>query len=195
MTPDTFLLIGLGNPGREYKDSRHNFGFMLIDRLCVRLNARGMKMQSKAIVISTMHAERKLILSKPQTYMNLSGQSVQGLAHFYKIPLTNMMVLSDDLDLPFGTIRIRASGGPGGQRGMASIIEHLGSKDFPRLRLGIGRPPGRMQAADYVLQDFSREDLKNLSEVLDRAADAALTFVTEGLNAAMNKFNGGLNIE
>ena len=195
MTPDTFLLIGLGNPGREYKDSRHNFGFMLIDRLCVRLNARGMKMQSKAIVISTTHAERKLILAKPQTYMNLSGQSVQGLAHFYKIPLTNMMVLSDDLDLPFGTIRIRASGGPGGQRGMASIIEHLGSKDFPRLRLGIGRPPGRMEAADYVLQDFSREDLKNLSEVLDRAADAALTFVTEGLNAAMNKFNGGLNIE
>ena len=195
MTPDPFLLIGLGNPGREYKDSRHNFGFMLVDRLCVRLNARGMKMQSKAIVISTTHEERKLILAKPQTFMNLSGQSVQGLAHFYKIPLTNMMVLSDDLDLPFGTIRIRASGGPGGQRGMASIIEQLGTQDFPRLRLGIGRPPGRMQPADYVLQDFSREDLKNLSEVLDRAADAALTFVTEGLNAAMNKFNGGPNID
>lgn len=190
MTLDTFLLIGLGNPGREYKDSRHNFGFMLVDRLCVRLNARGMKMQSKAIVISATHEERKLILAKPQTFMNLSGQSVQGLAHFYKIPLTNIMVLSDDLDLPFGTIRIRASGGPGGQRGMASIIEHLGTQDFPRLRLGIGRPPGRMDAADYVLQDFSRADLKNLSDVLDRAADAALTFVTEGLNAAMNKFNG-----
>ena len=192
---DTFLLIGLGNPGREYKDSRHNFGFMLVDRLCVRLNARGMKMQSKAIVISAIHEERKLILAKPQTFMNLSGQSVQGLAHFYKIPLTNLMVLSDDLDLPFGAIRIRASGGPGGQRGMASIIEQLGTQDFPRLRLGIGRPPGRMQPADYVLQDFSREDLKNLSEVLDRAADAALTFVTEGLNAAMNKFNGGPNID
>lgn len=192
MTLDTFLLIGLGNPGREYKDSRHNFGFMLVDRLCVRLNARGMKMQSKAIVISAIHEERKLILAKPQTFMNLSGQSVQGLAHFYKIPLTNMMVLSDDLDLPFGTIRIRASGGPGGQRGMASIIERLGTQDFPRLRLGIGRPPGRMEAADYVLQDFSRADLKDLSEVLDRAADAALTFVTEGLNAAMNKFNGNL---
>ena len=190
MTLDPFLLIGLGNPGREYKDSRHNFGFMLVDRLCVRLNARGMKMQSKAIVISAIHEERKLILAKPQTFMNLSGQSVQGLAHFYKIPLTNLMVLSDDLDLPFGAIRIRASGGPGGQRGMASIIERLGTQDFPRLRLGIGRPPGRMEAADYVLQDFSRADLKNLSEVLDRAADAALTFVTEGLNAAMNKFNG-----
>lgn len=190
-----YLLIGLGNPGREYKDSRHNFGFMLVDRLCVRLNARGMKMQSKAIVISAAHEERKLILAKPQTFMNLSGQSVQGLAHFYKVPLTNLMVLSDDLDLPFGTIRIRASGGPGGQRGMASIIERLGTKDFPRLRLGIGRPPGRMNPADYVLQDFSRDDLKNLSEVLDRAADAALAFVTEGLNSAMNKFNGGTNTE
>lgn len=195
MTPDTFLLIGLGNPGREHKDSRHNFGFMLIDRLCVRLNARGMKMQSKAIVITAIHEERKLILAKPQTYMNLSGQSVQGLAHFYKIPAANLMVLSDDLDLPFGAIRIRASGGPGGQRGMASIIERLGTKDFPRLRLGIGRPPGRMDPADYVLQDFSRADLKDLSEILDRAADAVLTFVTEGLNAAMNKFNGDSNIE
>jgi PTH1 family peptidyl-tRNA hydrolase len=187
---ENFILIGLGNPGREYKDSRHNFGFMLIDRLCVRLNARGMKMQSKAIVISATHAERKLILAKPQTYMNLSGQSVQGLAHFYKIPLTNLMVLSDDLDLPFGTIRIRASGGAGGQRGLLSIIERLGSKDFPRLRLGVGRPPGRMEPADYILQDFSRQDLSALSEILDRGADAVLTFVAEGLNAAMNKFNG-----
>jgi PTH1 family peptidyl-tRNA hydrolase len=195
MTPDPFLLVGLGNPGREYKDSRHNFGFMLIDRLCVRLNARGMKMQSKAIVISATHAERKLILAKPQTYMNLSGASVQGLAHFYKIPLTNLMVLSDDLDLPFGTIRIRASGGAGGQRGLLSIIERLGSKDFPRLRLGVGRPPGRMEPADYILQDFSRQDLAALSEILDRGADAVLTFVTEGLNAAMNKFNGGSVVE
>lgn len=190
MTPDTYLLIGLGNPGREYRDSRHNVGFMLIDRLCVRLNARGMKMQSKAIVISTTYEERRLILAKPQTYMNLSGQSVQGLAHFYKIPLTNLMILSDDIDLPYGTIRIRAQGGAGGQRGMGSVIERLGTKEFPRLRIGIGRPPGRMDPADYVLQDFSKEDMKALSEILDRAADAALEFVVNGLNAAMNKFNG-----
>ncbi|MEW6242241.1 MAG: aminoacyl-tRNA hydrolase, partial [Chloroflexota bacterium] len=176
MAPDTYLLIGLGNPGREYRDSRHNVGFMLIDRLCVRLNARGMKMQSKAIVISTTHEERRLILAKPQTYMNLSGQSVQGLAHFYKIPLTNLMILSDDIDLPYGTIRIRAQGGAGGQRGMGSVIERLGTKEFPRLRIGIGRPPGRMDPADYVLQDFSKEDMKALSEILDRAADAALEF-------------------
>ena len=191
MTPElTYLLIGLGNPGREYADTRHNFGFMLIDRLAVRLNARGMKVQSKAIVMNTAYEERKLILAKPQTYMNLSGQSVQGLIHFYRIPFTNVMILSDDLDLPFGTIRIRASGGPGGQRGLSSILERLGTKDVPRLRLGIGRPPGRMDPANYVLQNFSRNDLQAISEILDRAADATLEFVKNGLNSAMNKFNG-----
>ncbi|RJP55065.1 MAG: aminoacyl-tRNA hydrolase [Anaerolineaceae bacterium] len=192
MTLDTFLLIGLGNPGREYKDNRHNIGFMLIDRLAVRLNARGMKLQSKAIVTSGLYEERKLILAKPQTYMNLSGGSVQGLLNFYKIPSENLMVAHDDLDIPLGTIRIRPSGGAGGQRGMASTIERLGTKDFPRLRLGIGRPPGRMDPAAYVLQDFSRADLLIVSETLDRAADAVLTFVAEGLNAAMNKFNGSV---
>ncbi len=194
MTPEnSFLLIGLGNPGREYNSTRHNIGFMLIDLLCLRLNARGIKLQSKAIVISTVYEERRIIFAKPQTYMNLSGQSVQGLLHFYKIPIENLLVAHDDLDLPFGTIRIRPAGGPGGQRGMASTIEKLGTKDFPRLRLGIGRPPGRMDPKDYVLQDFSKDDMKLLPEVLDRAADAALEFITSGLNAAMNKFNGGLS--
>jgi len=192
MTLDTFLLVGLGNPGREYKDTRHNFGFMLIDRIAVRLNARGMKVQSHAIVMTTTYEDRKLILAKPQTFMNLSGQSVQGLAHFYKVPFTNMLVLSDDLDIPFGTIRIRASGGPGGQRGMASIIEKLGTKDFPRLRLGIGRPPGRMDPAAYVLQSFSRDEMQTLSEVLDHGAEAVFAFVTHGLNKAMNEFNGSV---
>lgn len=190
MTLDTFLLIGLGNPGREYQNNRHNYGFMLIDRIAVRLNARGMKVQSKAIVTDAIYEDRKLILAKPQTYMNLSGQSVQGLVNFYKIPLTNVMILSDDLDLPFGTIRIRASGGPGGQRGLSNILERLGTKDVPRLRLGIGRPPGRMDPAYYVLQNFSRDDLRSISEILDRAADAALEYVKNGLDAAMNKFNG-----
>jgi PTH1 family peptidyl-tRNA hydrolase len=192
MTPDTYLLIGLGNPGREYRDSRHNIGFMLIDRLIVRLNARGMKVQSKAIVTTATYEERKLILAKPQTYMNLSGQSAQGLLHFYKLPMENMLVAHDDLDIPFGTIRIRPKGGPGGQGGMASTIEKLGTKDFPRLRIGIGRPAGRMDPSDYVLQNFSRDEVKMLSEVIDRAADAALTFVADGLNKAMNKYNGSI---
>jgi len=195
MTPETtYLLIGLGNPGREYRDTRHNVGFMLIDRLIVRLNARGMKVQSKAIVINATYEERKLILAKPQTYMNLSGQSAQGLLSFYKLPVENMLIAHDDLDIPFGTIRIRPKGGPGGQGGMASTIEQLGTKDFPRLRIGIGRPPGRMDPAAYVLQNFSREEMKVLSEVVDRAADAALEFVKSGLNAAMNKYNGSIEL-
>jgi peptidyl-tRNA hydrolase, PTH1 family len=191
MTPESsYLLIGLGNPGREYINTRHNIGFMLIDRLTIRLDARGMKMQSNAIVITAQYQERKLILAKPQTYMNLSGQSVQGLAHFYKIPLENLLVAHDDLDIPFGTIRIRPTGGPGGQRGMASTIEKLGTKEFPRLRLGIGRPPGRMDPKAYVLQDFSKEEMKLIPDILDRSTDAAFEFILKGLNAAMNKFNG-----
>ena len=193
MTPDNmYLLIGLGNPGREYRDTRHNVGFMFIDWLCVRLNARGMKVQSKAIVTSAAYQDRKLVLAKPQTYMNLSGQSAQGLLHFYKIPMENMLIAHDDLDIPFGTIRIRPKGGPGGQGGMASTIEKLGTKDFPRLRIGIGRPPGRMDPAAYVLQNFSRDEMKTLPEILDRATDAALEFVGNGLNAAMNKYNGSI---
>jgi len=189
---ETYLIIGLGNPGREYKDTRHNIGFMLIDQLAEKIGARGMKVQSKAIVISGLHQERKLILAKPQTYMNLSGHSVQGLLHFYKIPHTHLLVAHDDLDIPYGTIRIRPTGGPGGQRGMANTIELLGTKDFPRLRLGIGRPPGRMDPKDYVLQDFSKDELKLMPELLSRATDAALEFVMNGLNAAMNKYNGDI---
>ena len=185
-----FLIIGLGNPGREYKDNRHNFGFMLVDRLCVRLDARGMKLQSKAIVITTQRDDNRLILAKPQTYMNLSGQSVQGLLNFYKIPLERMLLVHDDLDLPFGAIRLRPGGGPGGQRGVASIIQQLNTQDFPRLRLGIDRPPGRMDPADYVLQDFSIAQREILNQVLDLAADAALTFVNDGLDRAMNRYNG-----
>jgi PTH1 family peptidyl-tRNA hydrolase len=195
MTPETtYLLIGLGNPGREYRDNRHNLGFMVIDRLIVRLNARGMKVQSKAIVTTVTYEDRKLILAKPQTYMNLSGSSIQGLAHFYKVPIENILVAYDDLDLPFGTIRLRPGGGAGGQKGFASAIEKLGTTDVARLRLGIGRPPGRMDPAAYVLQDFSREEMKVLSEVVDRAAEAALTFVVDGLNKAMNKYNGSVEI-
>jgi peptidyl-tRNA hydrolase, PTH1 family len=190
----TYLLIGLGNPGREYRDNRHNFGFMLIDRLIVRLNARGMKVHSKAIITTATYQDRKLILAKPQTYMNLSGQSIQGLVNFYKLPFENVLVAFDDLDLPFGTIRLRPGGGAGGQKGFASAIEKLGTKDIARLRLGIGRPPGRVDPAAYVLQDFSREEKKTLSEIVDRAADAALTFVVDGLDKAMNKYNGSVEV-
>lgn len=189
---DTYLIVGLGNPGREYRDNRHNIGFMLIDHLAVRLNAQGMRLQSQALVVSATYEGRKILLAKPQTYMNLSGQAVQGLVRFYKLPLQNLLVAHDDLDLPLGTLRLRPGGGSGGQKGVASTIERLGTSDFPRLRLGIGRPPGRMDAAAYVLQDFSPAELPIVSEVLHRAVDAVLTFVVEGLDRAMNRYNGSL---
>jgi PTH1 family peptidyl-tRNA hydrolase len=188
------LIVGLGNPGRDYKDNRHNLGFMVVDRLSVRLDARGMKLQSKALVITTTYNGARLILAKPQTYMNLSGQSVQGLLRFYRIPLDSMLVAYDDLDLPFGTLRLRPGGGPGGQNGVASIIQQLRTQEFPRLRIGIDRPPRRMDPADYVLQDFPASDLIALSDVLERAAEAALTFVAAGLDEAMNKFNGSVTM-
>ena len=189
MNDETFLIIGLGNPGREYKDNRHNVGFMLVDRLAVRLDARLTRMQSRALVTSVDFEGCKLILAKPQTYMNLSGDSVGGLARFYKVPLGGVLVAHDDLDLPFGTIRLRPGGGPGGQKGVDSAIRRLGTKDFPRLRIGIGRPPGRMDPAAYVLQNFPTSDSQMLSEILDWAADAVYTFIREGIEAAMNKYN------
>ena len=187
-----FLVIGLGNPGREYRETRHNVGFMLLDRLAAKLNARFTRLQSRALVAKATYAERKIILAKPQTFMNLSGQSVQGLVHFYKLPLNNLLIAHDDLDLPLGTIRIRPDGGSAGQKGMSSILERLGTDDFPRLRVGIGHPPGQMQAPDYVLQEFSNADLPIVDETLNRAMKAVLTFVAEGLDAAMNKYNGGI---
>ena len=192
MTEERTLLIGLGNPGREYARNRHNMGFMLVDYLVGRLHARGMRLQSKALVCPARYEGRQVLLAKPQTYMNLSGHSVQGLAHFYKLPLERLLVAHDDLDLPFGALRLRPGGGPGGQKGVASTIERLGSAGFARLRIGIGRPPGRMDPANYVLQDFGADQQDELAEIIERAADAALFFVTDGIEAAMNRFNRGL---
>jgi PTH1 family peptidyl-tRNA hydrolase len=127
--------------------------------------------------------------------MNLSGQAVSALVKFYKIPIENLMIVYDDVDLPFGKIRIRPYGGSAGQKGVVSIIDRLGTNEFPRLRMGLGRPPGRMQAASYVLRDFSQEELDFLPEILDRGADAVLTFVSLGLVTAMNQYNSYANGE
>lgn len=187
-----YLIVGLGNPGREYQLNRHNIGFMLIDRLCRELLTTPGMVHSKAIIAKAQYAGKKVILAKPQTYMNLSGQSVSSLVRFYKIPHDRLLVAHDDLDLPLGTIRLRPGGGSGGQKGVSSIIQQLGTQNFPRLRIGIGRPPGRMDAAAYVLQDFNQEERELLPEVLDRAAKAALAFIEHGLEMAMNQFNGNM---
>jgi PTH1 family peptidyl-tRNA hydrolase len=189
-TPNLYLIAGLGNPGREYKNNRHNAGFMLLDRLAGRLSVTFGRLEAKALVAKGVHQGRRLILAKPQTYMNESGKAVGTLVHYYKVPLENLIVAYDDVDLPYGILRLRPGGGSAGQKGMRSIQERLGAEDFPRLRFGIGRPPGRMDAADYVLQDFDRGEAAELPAVLDRAVDAILMFVCEGLEKAMNLYNG-----
>ncbi|MCU0486796.1 MAG: aminoacyl-tRNA hydrolase [Anaerolineales bacterium] len=189
-TNDPYLIVGLGNPGKVYAANRHNVGFMLLSRLAERLGETFSRVESRALLTKAVYQGRRLILVKPQTYMNASGSSVRSLLRFYKVPVQNLLVAFDDVDLPFETIRIRAEGGSGGQKGMQSIIDQLGSEVFPRLRIGIGRPPGRMEAADYVLQDFPKAERELLAITLDRAADAVLSFVADGLDKAMNLYNG-----
>lgn len=187
-----FLVVGLGNPGREYQGTRHNIGFSVIDRLCKAMGISLSRMQSKALVgFGTLEGCR-VVVAKPQTYMNLSGQSVGGLVRFYKAPLEQLLVAHDDIDLPLGTLRLRPEGGSAGQKGMASIIQHLGTQEFARLRMGIGRPPGQKDAANYVLECFSPGEKELLDLFLDRAEAAVRTFLREGIMAAMNQHNGSV---
>jgi PTH1 family peptidyl-tRNA hydrolase len=188
--PSVFLLVGLGNPGRQYRETRHNIGFLAVDQLATRLEVKFSRVQLRALVTDARFKGQRIILAKPQTYMNESGTAVASLMKFYKIPLENLLVAHDDVDLPFGTLRLRPGGGSAGQKGIESIIARLGTQEFPRLRLGVGRPPGSKLAAAYVLQEFSRDEAEQLPAVLDRSAEAVLTFVTGGLEAAMNQYNG-----
>lgn len=185
-----FLIAGLGNPGREFENNRHNVGFMLLNRLSSRLGDNFRQVKSRALVATAKYLGERIILIKPQTYMNESGRAVRSLVHFYKVPLNNLIVAYDDVDLPLGTLRLRPLGGSAGHKGMQSIIEQLGTEQFPRLRIGTGRPPGRKEAAEYVLQDFPKDEADLLDQTLDRAVDAMLTFLQYGLDKAMNSFNG-----
>ena len=185
-----FLIVGLGNPGRKYELNRHNVGFMVLNHLSIKLGESFGKVETKALISKTIYKGERVILVKPQTYMNNSGMSVSSLARFYQVPLDNLLVAYDDVDLPLGILRLRPSGGSAGQKGMQSIIERLGTDQFPRLRIGTGRPPGRMDAADYVLQDFPAQETDLLNETLDRAVEAVLIFIQDGLDKAMNLYNG-----
>ena len=189
---ETFLIVGLGNPGREYRLNRHNIGFRAIDRLAQVWGITLGNVRNKALIGQGLRGEVRVILAKPQTFMNLSGQSVAPLLRFYKIPLEKMLVIYDDLDLPLGTLRLRENGGSAGHKGMTSIIEQLGFNDFPRLRLGIGRPAGRMPVEDYVLQNFTEKEEDLLSTLLDRSVEAVDVFIKNGVNVAMTQFNGSL---
>lgn len=184
-----FLIVGLGNPGRKYQHNRHNVGFMAVHQLADRLGAAFLRFENRALVTKSDYIGKRIILAKPQTYMNDSGKAVSALVRFYKVPLSNLLVVYDDVDLPLGTIRLRPSGGSSGQKGMASIIEYLGNQEFPRLRIGINRPPGQMNAAAYVLQDFSKYETEYLPEILQRSTDAILAYIEYGLDLAMTNFN------
>jgi PTH1 family peptidyl-tRNA hydrolase len=184
------LIVGLGNPGPAYRHTRHNFGFLAIDELSDAFNIQVRRIKFKAMLGEGRFGDSKVVLVKPMTFMNESGRAVAPLIHFYKLPLSNLLVIHDDLDLPLGTLRLRPSGGTSGQRGMASIITQLGTQEFPRMRLGIGRPPGQMNPVDYVLKDFLPSEQDLLKIVLQTAVEASQTFITEGLTKTMNKYNG-----
>ncbi len=186
-----FLIVGLGNPGKEYHNTRHNIGFRCVDALAAANGlsyARKKKSKSKlATGTITGHA---VLIAKPQMYMNLSGSSVQGLAAFYKIPPAQILVIYDDLDLPPGTLRIRAQGGSGGHRGITDIIQRLGTREFPRIRFGIGRPPDRMDPAAFVLRRFDGEETPVVEEAITRVLKTIEMWLTDSIDNAMNHYNG-----
>jgi peptidyl-tRNA hydrolase, PTH1 family len=196
MSPDgaPWLIIGLGNPGPEYARNRHNVGYLIVDVLAARIRARfGRHRRTVAEVAEGrlgigVDAPR-LILAKPLTYMNLSGGPVAGLAKFYNVPPTRIVAVHDELDIPYGRLRLKVGGGEGGHNGLRSMSRSLGSKEYVRVRFGIGRPAGRQDPADYVLSDFTGAERKELEFLLDRTADAVEAIVTKGLEAAQNAFH------
>jgi PTH1 family peptidyl-tRNA hydrolase len=190
---DWYFIVGLGNPGKEYDSTRHNVGFRVVNELARRYGLTFGKKERKAIAATGVLHDKKVILAKPQTYMNLSGEAVRSLVDFYKVELPNILVVCDDLDIPLGTVRLRKSGSAGGQNGIKSVIQHLGTQDFSRLRFGIGRPPGKMQAKDYVLSGFLGDDAILATQVVDRAADAVETWLKEGIEIAMTRHNGDID--
>ena len=187
---DLPLIAGLGNPGREYRETRHNVGFMVIDRLAEKLGVSFQKEQLKGLTATGNWEGHKVLLVKPQTFMNESGRSVVPLMHYFKIPQDRLFVIHDDMDIPFSHLRVRPNGSNGGQKGVGSIIGQLGSQEFCRLRCGIGHPTGQMDVKDYVLSKFSREEEELLNIVLDRASDCVLDYLSRGFVYAMNHYNG-----
>lgn len=183
------IVVGLGNPGDRYRRTRHNVGFDVLDELVARNGNPVPRSKFDALIADIMVGPEKVLLVWPQTFMNLSGQAVQPLLAFHQAALTDLLVVCDDLNLDLGRLRFRANGSAGGQKGLADIIRRLGSEEFPRLRLGIDRPPPRMDAADYVLGKFSPHQVDTIRDAAMRAADAVEFWVREGTTAASNRYN------
>lgn len=183
------LIAGLGNPGKEYENTRHNAGFLVLDTLAQKLGADLSERKHRALCGKAVIGGQKVILLKPQTYMNSSGESIRAAADYYKVPPEDILVVYDDISLAPGQLRIRAKGSAGGHNGIKSIIAHLGTQEFPRVKVGIGEKPPRMDLADYVLGHFSSGEKKNMEEAAKEAADAICEIVNVGIEQAMNDHN------
>ena len=186
-----WLLVGLGNPGDQYENTRHNVGFMVIEELADRANVPVQKLKYRALTNTATVGGQKVLIMKPITYMNLSGEAVRQAVDFYKVPADHVLVISDDTALAVGRLRIRKGGSAGGHNGLKNIIQHLGTDQFPRLRLGVGeKPHPDYDLADWVLGKFQGEDKKAIDAAVKKAADAVECILSQGLDKGMNKFNG-----
>jgi PTH1 family peptidyl-tRNA hydrolase len=181
------IVVGLGNPGREYASTRHNLGFMVVDELARRHGKPSFRKRFRSEIAETVFGSTKLVLVKPQTYMNLSGHAVREVVNWYHIPLGDLLIVVDELALPFGTLRLRASGSAGGHNGLESVLEQLGTAAFPRLRIGIGR--GRSSSTSHVLSRFSAEEERELRDIVGAAADGVESWMEDGIVDAMNQLN------
>ncbi len=186
---EKYLIIGLGNPGKDYIDTRHNIGFMVLDSFAKENNCSFKKSKFNAQVAETKIARQSIILAKPVTYMNNSGQAVSAIANYYKIADENILVIYDDADLPLGKMRLREKGGSGGHRGMASIINHLSTHEFPRLRLGINSEYGREKMANFVLSSFAKDEQKTVADIVTKTCSAIEQFITTDIAKVMNDVN------
>lgn len=189
MADDVWLVVGLGNPGPAYAGNRHNLGFMVADLLASRAGGRFKAHKGRADVVEGRLVGVRTVLAKPKTYMNLSGGPTASLRDFFKVPAERIIAVHDELDIAFGQIRLKRGGGAGGHNGLRSLDVSLGTKEYARVRVGVGRPPGRQDPADYVLKDFSGAERKELGWVVDRAADAVEALLTGTLEAAQNTFH------
>ena len=189
MPDDRQLVVGLGNPGPRYTGTRHNAGFLVVELLAGRFGGRFKAHKGRCDVVEGRLAGVSVVLAKPKSYMNESGGPIVAISRFYKVPVERITIVHDELDLPFGTLRLKRGGGDGGHNGLRSATSALGSREYARVRFGIGRPPGRQDPAEYVLRDFAAAERKEVPYLVDRAADAVEALVAEGLEAAQNKFN------
>lgn len=183
------LVVGLGNPGPRYAGNRHNVGAMVLDVLSARMGGRFKAHKGGAEVLEGRLAGRRTVLSKPRSYMNVSGGAVAATARFYRVPAADLVVVHDDLDLDYGVVKLKRGGGEGGHNGLRSISASLGTRDYLRVRFGVGRPPGRTDPAAYVLRDFSAAERRELDVLVDRCGDAVETLLAEGLVATQNRFH------